>query len=169
MALVDEPIAGDRGTPDRRMVCSSQKKGPHNETNARPFGQLISSPIARHKVAAVAIRIVDFTSNSALPITQFSSSGASSVELAHGVGESHAYAVHFVPGGVIGPHPAGYDQLFLVVHGSGWIAGADGVRLELGANHGAFVPKGELHSKGSEGGLLALMVQASAFTLPNSS
>lgn len=115
----------------------------------------------------MAIRIIEFTPDSARPIELFSSSGASGAELAHGVGESHVHAVHFVPGGVIGPHPAGYDQVFLVVHGSGWIAGADGLRLELGANHGAFVPKGELHSKGSETGLLALMVQASAFTQPN--
>ena len=115
--------------------------------------------------ALVAIRILDFTAQRARAIEQFAASGASSVDLAHGAGESHAYAVHFVPGGAIGPHPAGFDQLFLVVQGSGWVAGADGVRMSIGTNQGAFVPRGEVHSKGSETGMLALMVQASTFSL----
>jgi quercetin dioxygenase-like cupin family protein len=113
----------------------------------------------------VAIRIVDFTHQHARAIEQFAASGASSVDLAHGTGESHAYAIYFVPGGAIGPHPAGFDQLFLVVQGSGWVAGEDGIRLRVGTNCGAFVPKGEVHSKGSETGMLALMVQASTFSL----
>ena len=116
----------------------------------------------------MTIRLVDFTAQSARTIEQFASTGASSVTLAHGNGESHAYAVHFAPGGTIGPHPAGFDQLFLVVEGAGWVAGADGVRISVGTNCGAFVPKGEVHSKGSETGMLALMVQASKFSLAES-
>lgn len=115
--------------------------------------------------ASVTIRLVDFTPQRARAIERFAASGASSVDLAHGTGESHAYAIHFVPGGAIGPHPAGFDQLFLVVQGSGWVAGADGVRISIGTNCGAFVPSGEVHSKGSETGMLALMVQASMFSL----
>ena len=111
------------------------------------------------------IRLLDFAPKSARPISQFGSTGASSVELAHGNGESHAYAVHFEPGGSIGPHPAGFDQLFLAVQGSGCVAGADGVRVSVGAQRGVFVPCGEIHSKGSETGMLALMVQASTFSL----
>lgn len=113
----------------------------------------------------MTIRLVDFTAPRARAIEEFAASGASSVDLAHGTGESHAYAIHFAPGGVVGPHPAGFDQLFLVVQGSGWIAGADGVRIRISTNCGAFVPTGEVHSKGSETGMLALMVQAHAFSL----
>ncbi len=113
----------------------------------------------------MAIRLVDFTPQHARAIEQFAASGASSVELAHGTGELHAYAIHVVPGGAIGPHPAGFDQLFLVVQGSGWVAGADGVRVSVGTHRGAFVPRGEVHSKGSETGMLAVMLQASAFLM----
>lgn len=116
----------------------------------------------------MAIRLVDFTPELARSIPEFASSGASSVELAHGDGESHVYAVHIAPGGSIGPHPAGFDQLFLVVQGSGWVAGGEGTRVSVGANRGAFVPKGELHSKGSETGMLAVMVQANRFSLAES-
>lgn len=113
----------------------------------------------------MTIRLVDFSPQSARPIERFGSSGASSVALAHGKGESHVYAIHVVPGGVIGPHPAGFDQLFLVVQGAGWVAGADGVRVDVDTNRAAFVPNGEVHSKGSETGMLAVMVQASVFSL----
>lgn len=115
----------------------------------------------------MAVRLIDFTAESAHLIEQFASSGTSSVELAHGSGQSHAFALHFAAGGSIGRHPAGFDQLFLVVQGSGWVAGSNGVRLSVGTNRGAFVPKGEVHSKGSETGMVAVMVQASEFSLPS--
>ncbi len=111
------------------------------------------------------IRIIDFGAEVAQPVELFSSSGAASVELAHGHGESHAYTLHFAPGGMIGPHPAGFDQLFLVVQGSGWVAGSDGIRQSVGTNCGAFVSKGEVHSKGTVFGMVAIMVQSSKFVL----
>lgn len=115
---------------------------------------------------AVPIRVVDFGAQVARSIERLSSTGATSVELAQGSGESHVYALHFAPGGSIGPHPAGFDQLFLVVQGSGWVAGSDGIRHDVGSNRGAFVPKGEVHSKGSETGMVAVMVQSSEFSSP---
>ncbi len=54
---------------------------------------------------------------------------ASSIALAEGDGEVHAYVVYFEPGGVIGPHEAGFGQLFFAVSGGGWVSGSDGVRL----------------------------------------
>lgn len=110
------------------------------------------------------IRIVQFSADAAEPIMSYSSVTASAVALAQGEGKSHVYAVHVQAGGEIGTHPAGFDQLFLVVQGSGWVAGADGVRHSLSALQGAFVPKGETHAKGSQAGMVAIMVQASSFT-----
>jgi quercetin dioxygenase-like cupin family protein len=83
----------------------------------------------------------------------------SSIELAEGQGEAHAYVLYFEPGGEIGPHEAGFGQLFLAVSGSGWVAGADGVHLPLAEGEAAFIRRGEVHSKGSEAGLTALMLQ----------
>ena len=117
------------------------------------------------EVSLMPIRIFDFGAEAAQPIELYSSSGAAGVELAHGSGESHVYTLHFAPGGAIGPHPAGFDQLLLVVQGSGWVAGSNGVRHSVGTNHGAFVPTGEVHSKGSATGMVAVMVQSSGFVL----
>lgn len=113
----------------------------------------------------MGIRLISLAAEAAARIDRFESHGAAAVDLAHGSGESHAYALHIEPGGLIGPHPAGFDQLFLVVRGSGWVAGADGVRHAVSAERGAFIPTGEVHSKGSEGGMLAIMVQAGRFEL----
>jgi quercetin dioxygenase-like cupin family protein len=84
---------------------------------------------------------------------------AFSIELAEGAGEAHAYAVYFHPGGMIGPHEAGFGQLFFAVSGSGWVAGGDGVPVPLAEGEGAFIRRGEIHSKGSERGMTAVMIQ----------
>ena len=89
---------------------------------------------------------------------------ASSVALADGAGEAHVYAVYFEPGGVIGPHEAGFGQLFVPLSGSGWVAGGDNERVPVGEGEAAFIARGEVHSKGSETGLAALMVQVHDLT-----
>lgn len=105
------------------------------------------------------MRTLRFNRDLAQPITLFDSTGAFSVPLADGSGEAHVYCVHMDAGGCIGEHPAGFSQLFLVVQGSGWAAGADGVRVPLPSGHGALIERGERHSKGSEDGMTAIMVQ----------
>lgn len=105
------------------------------------------------------MRVVEFARSCAQPIELFGSISASSVRLADGHGEAHVYCVYFGPGGSIGEHPTGFGQLFLVMDGSGWVTGADGSRVTLSAGQGAFFENGERHSKGSERGMTALMVQ----------
>lgn len=112
------------------------------------------------------MHLIRFSPEDSMPITAFGSVSARGHLLADGAGESHAYAIHIAAGGLIGPHVAGFDQLFLVVQGSGWASGADGVRVAVPAGCGAFFRRGELHAKGSESGLLAVMLQASSFALP---
>jgi quercetin dioxygenase-like cupin family protein len=91
---------------------------------------------------------------------------ASSIKLAEGRGEAHAYVVYLEPGGEIGPHEAGFGQLFVAVSGEGWVAGGDGERLPLAEGQAAFIRRGETHSKGSETGLTALMVQVRDLSPP---
>jgi len=56
---------------------------------------------------------------------------ASSIELAKGEGDAHAYVIYFEPGGMIGPHEAGFGQILFAVAGSGWVSGGDGQRIAL--------------------------------------
>jgi hypothetical protein len=106
------------------------------------------------------MRVVEFTPELAEPILLFESVAASSIPIGDGSGETHVYAVHFNANARIGVHPTGCCQLFLVVHGSGWAAGEDGQRISLRAGQGAFFETGEMHSKGSDTGMIAIMVQA---------
>ncbi len=84
---------------------------------------------------------------------------ASALELAQGSGEAHAYVLHFAAGGEIGPHRAGFGQLLVALSGTGWVAGGDGERRDLPEGHAALITRGETHSKGSETGMTALMIQ----------
>jgi quercetin dioxygenase-like cupin family protein len=86
-------------------------------------------------------------------------SGASSIELLEGDGEAHVYVIYFEPGGEIGAHEAGFGQIFFALSGNGWVAGGDGERVPLAAGQAALIRRGEIHSKGSDSGMTALMVQ----------
>ena len=89
---------------------------------------------------------------------------ASSIKLAEGEGEAHAYVIYFEPGGVIGPHEAGFCQILLALAGSGWVAGADDRRVALVEGEAAFISRGEIHSKGSKDGMTAFMIQVRDLT-----
>jgi quercetin dioxygenase-like cupin family protein len=110
------------------------------------------------------MHIIDFDPERAEAITGYVSRGASAQLLADGEGEAHVYAVHLEAGGEIGPHPAGFGQLFLVVAGEAWVAGFDGVRRVVRAGQGAVIARGEVHAKGSETGCGAIMIQLAELT-----
>ena len=109
----------------------------------------------------VGVRIVRLDIASATSIEAFGSVGAASIRVADGNGEAHVYVVRFEPGGIIGPHVAGFGQLLIPTMGSGWVAGEDGVRVPVSPGAGGFIARGETHSKGSEVGMTALMIQVS--------
>ena len=111
------------------------------------------------------MKVVDFSRESSRPIENFGSVSARSVHLADGEGEAHAYSVYIEAGGSIGTHPAGFGQLFLVIEGSGWVIGGDGQRVELERGQGAYIERGEQHSKGSEVGMAAIMLQVRELAL----
>ena len=81
------------------------------------------------------------------------------VHLGSGSGESHSYVLHFEPGGTIGEHKTGFGQLFIVIEGQGWVR-SDGELHQVGVGDTIFLPRGVMHSKGSESGMTAVMVQS---------
>lgn len=105
------------------------------------------------------MHIIDFATAPGEVIAQFGSVHATSVHLGSGVGESHVYVIRFAPGGQIGEHPTGFGQLFLVIDGSGWVSGPDGQRKQISSGQGAYFACGELHVKGSDIGMTAIMIQ----------
>jgi quercetin dioxygenase-like cupin family protein len=112
------------------------------------------------------MRVLPLRSVRTAPIAQYDSARADSARIAQGQGEAHVHLVTFEAGGVIGPHEAGFGQLFLVLDGTGWVAGEDGRRVPVAPGEVAFIRRGEQHSKGSDHGATALMVQVRDLDIP---
>ena len=62
------------------------------------------------------------------------------------------------PGGVLGRHRAGMHQLFVVVGGSGWVAGLTGDRRSITEGQAVTWLPGEMHESGSETGMVVAIV-----------
>ena len=110
------------------------------------------------------MKLLRFGKEKSSKIENYDSVGAWAQPLGDGAGASHVYSVYLDSDSEIGPHPTGFCQLFLVTGGSGWVASADNRRVELAAGEGAFFEKGEVHSKGSDSGMHAIMIQVDRFT-----
>jgi len=91
-------------------------------------------------------------------IREFQSRGVRVAELTGGSGEAHFYVLRFEPGSAIGEHKTGFGQLLIVLEGSGWVEQA-GHRRDIGQGFAAIFECGVMHAKGSDSGMLALMVQ----------
>ncbi len=72
----------------------------------------------------------------------------------------HVALAILAPGGLIGRHQAAAPQLFVVVEGSGWVAGGDAARVEVGAGDAVLWAAGEEHEAGTDTGVVALVVES---------
>jgi hypothetical protein len=79
--------------------------------------------------------------------------------------QAHAVVIEIGAGGVVARHPAVVPQLFVVVHGSGWISGADGRREAIAAGEAVLWEQGEEHESGSDAGMTVLVVEAEAIAV----
>jgi len=111
------------------------------------------------------VRVIQFDRSEGNDVQDFGSRNARASALGHGSGEAHAHIVFLGPGGIIGPHEAGFAQLFVVLDGDAWVSGADGVRVLVGSGQAAYIARGETHAKGSDAGSTALIVQVHDFEL----
>jgi quercetin dioxygenase-like cupin family protein len=106
----------------------------------------------------LVVDLVDLATHPVEPVLAFEPQRAVSSEFAAGHGEAHVHVVRMQADGVVGPHEAGLDQLFVVVSGTGWLT-CEGNRVELRAGQAGFVARGQVHSKGAITELVALAIQ----------
>jgi quercetin dioxygenase-like cupin family protein len=78
--------------------------------------------------------------------------------------EAHVVVIEIGPGGRVGRHPAAARQLFVVVRGHGWVAGADGERRRIGTGEAVLWEPREEHESGSADGMTALVVEADSMS-----
>jgi quercetin dioxygenase-like cupin family protein len=114
------------------------------------------------------MKVIDLSPDDTERIADYSSVGAHSRKLAEGHGGSHVFVLRFEPDSIIGEHEAGYAQMFFVVSGSGWVAGADGKRIAIATGQVAVFERGDMHSKGSVDGMTVVMVQTRNLAMASS-
>ena len=98
-------------------------------------------------------------------ITQHDSIGLLATRIAAGQGPVQLTLLKVEPGGSIGTHPATSPQMFLVITGTGWVAGPDGKHIPITAGQGACWDEAEIHTSGTETGFTAIAVEGTPLTL----
>jgi hypothetical protein len=104
------------------------------------------------------MRLLDFGDSSAVPITAFDSR-ARLVPLMRHTDVARTVVIHLPPDGIVGAHEASSHQLFCVVSGQGWVAGADDVRIPIGPLQAAEWRPGERHTSGTDTGMVAVVIE----------
>jgi len=104
------------------------------------------------------MEIFRFDKEVAIPISQFGSRGR--IASLTGPGSKvQVQVMHLPPDGLSGRHEAAARQLLAVLAGSGWAAGAEGVRRNLQAGYAALWEAGESQEAGSDEGLTAVSIE----------
>ncbi|HUD69022.1 MAG TPA: hypothetical protein VMQ40_02170 [Acidimicrobiales bacterium] len=93
--------------------------------------------------------------------------GISAMPLAHGADPWSATVLVCEPDGVLQPHVAGRDQIFLPLEGRGWLE-IEGVRREIEPGSCGVVRAGQLHAKGATTRLVVLVLQSPTIHLADS-
>jgi quercetin dioxygenase-like cupin family protein len=98
-------------------------------------------------------------------VTGYGSIGLHATRIARFAETAQATCLVVAPGGVIGTHPASSHQVLLIVSGSGWAAGSDGMRVPIAAGQAAYWTPGEVHTTGSDTGLTAIALEGGPVTV----
>ena len=76
--------------------------------------------------------------------------------------QAHVAVAILAPGGTIGRHAAAVPQLFVVVEGSGWVAGDNAEQVEVAAGDAVLWDADEEHEAGTDEGMVSLVVESNA-------
>ena len=93
------------------------------------------------------------------------SHGLTATRVAAVEGQVTVTCLSLAAGGAVGTHPASGTQLFMITSGSGWVAGAGGDRVPLGPGWGVRWEQGEVHTSGTDEGMVALAVEGAPLGL----
>ncbi|WP_155591377.1 cupin [Lysinibacillus cavernae] len=106
------------------------------------------------------MQIVHFTQDLANPIHQYQSVNAFYRKITKMEVPTTIGFIYIEPGGVVGMHDAPVPQLFIVIHGEGWVCGEDVEKVSIKTGEGVLWQQGQAHESGSTTGLTALVIQA---------
>jgi mannose-6-phosphate isomerase-like protein (cupin superfamily) len=112
------------------------------------------------------VRIVELAVGPGHSIDRFGSVGAHHLGGVRFSGGGGWTFIALDAGGNLGRHPTMLMQLFVVVEGSGWVAGGDGERTPITSGQAALWEAGEEHESGTDGGMRVAVLEATAIEVP---
>lgn len=107
----------------------------------------------------LAIKLYRFDESAARPIDAYGSQGLLLARIVRSTGPVQIGCMHLRADGAVGYHQATVPQLFLVVHGSGWVQGEGKEPVGIEAGQAAFWAAGEFHGAGTPEGMVALVIE----------
>jgi mannose-6-phosphate isomerase-like protein (cupin superfamily) len=110
------------------------------------------------------MELIDTSTLAWVNVTWDDARHAEAASIAFGRGDAHVRVLRMGAGGEIGEHETGFGQVFVPIEGRGWVRqGEQEASVKVGS--AVYVPRGVLHAKGSDTGLLALVVQVTDLQL----
>ncbi|MGN4124744.1 cupin domain-containing protein [Lysinibacillus sphaericus] len=106
------------------------------------------------------MEIYKFTMDVGKTIDNYNSISSFYTKIMKTVEPTNIGLIYIEPGGVVGHHEAPVPQLFVVIHGEGWVSGQDRKKIALSNGEGVLWQSGQAHASGSDTGLTALVIQS---------
>lgn len=103
------------------------------------------------------MRLIQFGHGRARDITAPGSTGLAGVPLVHPDGQCGLIVMYLEAGGEIGRHRATWDQLLLVVSGSGTVCGDDGRWHPITAGEAVYFTAGEEHTTRASSAMMVII------------
>ena len=108
------------------------------------------------------MKVFRFDAETTRAITQYSSRGLTMSPILRMDGPARVDIMYFAPDGLVGGHETRANQLFLIVHGNGWVRARDHGPIAISAGQAAFWTAGEWHESGTAQGMTAIVVEGAA-------
>ncbi len=104
------------------------------------------------------MEIIDLTERDWLRVEEYENVGARAASVAFGRGDAYVRLLSLDAGGWVEPHEAGLGQLFVPIEGTGWVSeGSERAAIRVG--QAAYFSRGVIQAKGSDTGMIALLIQ----------
>lgn len=111
------------------------------------------------------MQILSFATDQSRVIETYGSRAAAGLNLAHFSGPASLVLIQLQANGLLGPHPAAQDQLFIITAGQGEVSAAGSDFQSVATGQAVLWRRGETHATRTAEGLTALVLEAAEISL----
>lgn len=110
------------------------------------------------------MKIYRFDSSVGHKVDRYGSRGVIISAIARLKAETVVSCMYIDRDGLVGQHQATAPQLFLVIHGEGWVRGQSDERIPIHAGNAAYWEKDERHESGSQNGMTVVILESESLS-----